>query len=65
MGYVAFKKAKQLTKMKFQYRASEKQTEISGTTLKYGKFFKTNPDLIEFMKLSSKVVEEKDEPLTP
>lgn len=61
MGYVAFRKAKQVTKMKFQYKA----TEGSGATVKYGKFFKTNPELIEFMKLSSKNMDEKDEPLTP
>ena len=40
--------------MKFEYRKSEKQQELSNNsalTLKYSKFFKQNPDLIEFMRV--------------
>ena len=42
--------------MKFEYRKSEKQQELSNNsalTLKYSKFFKQNPDLIEFMRVIS------------
>ncbi len=57
MGFLAFQKAKKIAPMKFEYRKSEKQQELSNNsamTLKYSKFFKQNPDLIEFMKVTNK-----------
>ena len=41
MGFLAFKKAKTLEPIKFQYREAEKKQEIiSGANAKYSKFFK-------------------------
>ncbi len=55
MGFLAFQKAKKIAPMKFEYRKSEKQQELSNNsamTLKYSKYFKQNPDLVEFMKVN-------------
>ena len=57
MGFLAFQKAKKIAPMKFEYRKNEKQQELSNNSamsLKYSKFFKQNPDLIEFMKVTNK-----------
>ena len=43
MGFLAFQKAKKIAPIKFEYRKSEKQQELSNNsalTLKYSKFFK-------------------------
>lgn len=56
MGFLAFKKAKMLQPMKFQYKEAEKQdVEVTGqgNVVKYSKFFKQNPELIEFMKTNT------------
>lgn len=67
MGFVAFQRCKQMNPMKFEYKKSAKHAHSSGgegggntaMALKYSKFFKNNPELIEFMKVSSKNEEEE------
>ena len=67
MGFLAFKKAKLIQPMKFQYREAEKQ-EIQSTVegnIKYSKFFKQNPELIEFMKITTKGEEDEEKEAVP
>lgn len=62
MGFLAFQTAKKLQPMKFHFREEEPSaTDTSSTaqTLKYSKYFKQNPEMIEFMKVTNKKEEEK------
>ena len=66
MGFLAFKKAKVLQPMKFQYKEAEKQdVQVSGGNVKYSKFFKQNPDLIEFMKVGGKGDDDEEKESAP
>ncbi|TNV77824.1 hypothetical protein FGO68_gene14691 [Halteria grandinella] len=71
MGFLAFQTAKQLQPMKFHYREDEgdaNDLNQQAQNLKFSKFFKQNPDLIEFMKVTSaqrkEEVEDADKTVT-
>lgn len=67
MGFLAFKKAKILQPMKFQYKEAEKQDVqvTGGNVVKYSKFFKQNPELIEFMKTNGKGDDDEEKEAVP
>lgn len=66
MGFLAFKKAKVLQPMKFQYREAEKQdVQVTGGNVKYSKFFKQNPELIEFMKVGGRGDDDEEKEAAP
>lgn len=59
MGFLAFETAKKLQPMKFNYRDNGADDDGDGgggggSNMKYSKFFKQNPDLIEFMRVKKK-----------
>ena len=52
MGFVAFQRCKILNPLKFDYLKNEKQSiESTVQALKFSKYFKQNPALLEFVKV--------------